>query len=103
MGKIYTLQRAVKYFEECPSKWVMPKSITGQIDKLHTKISLQIKKAFLCNKRHYKIIKLALLKYPCQQLWQEKLGFLSFFDTIQFCCYLGIVEDKTDQNHSVKI
>ena len=58
-GKIRTLQHAIEFLEECLSQRIVPKSIACSITRSRAKTSVHVEKAFLRDKRYFKITKLA--------------------------------------------
>ena len=78
------------------SQRTIPKSLNFQIEKSRAFHSPTIELAFMHNeiKRNQSMI--VFLKNKCCLICQEVRKFLSFFDLLQFCCYLVIIDEPKE-------
>ena len=95
-GRIRTLLSKTAFLKANISQRTLPKSVRFRVEKSRVTVSPNIERAFMHDEIKKNQSMAAFLRTKCRSLWQEARQFLSFFDLVQFCRYLSVIDEQKE-------
>ena len=93
--KVRTLKFSAAFLKACISKRVAPKYIVARIERSRARHSPEMERAFLTDDVEKLTEQSRKLQTINQSHWRAAREFLTFFDTIRFCRYLALLDERT--------
>ena len=101
-GKIRTLKFSAAFLKACVSKRVAPKYIVARIEQSRARHSPEMERAFLTDDVEKLTEQSRKLRTIIKSHWWTAREFLTFFDTIRFCRYLALLDERTESKCKIK-
>ena len=99
-GKIRTLKFSAAFLKACISKRVSPKYTVGRIERSQARHSPEMERTFLTDGVGKLTEQSRKLRTIYQSHWRVAREFPTFFDTIRFCRYLALLDERTESKTS---
>ena len=101
-GKIRTLKFSAAFLKASVSKRAVPKYIVARIERSRARHSPEMERAFLTDDVEKLTEQSRKLRTITKSHWRAAREFLAFFDTVRFCRYLALLDERTESNCKIK-